>query len=132
MPASEGQTDWSLFDLPNSARTDGVVTDDPIKVPTPKRSPRQRPFFAGPVDMEWLAHAAKLPGAALQVALMLCHLGKLGRETWIPLSNAVMGSFGVSSDAKTRALEVLEQAKLIELKRHAGRSPRVRLIDALV
>ena len=132
MSDSEDQVDWTVFELPSDMTaqsldrgSSGVSNGASRSLPG-----RQRPFFAGPVDMDWLSAAAILPGAALKVAIMLCHLGKLGRQTWIPLSNMAVKSFGVSPDAKTRGLAALEGARLVEVRQQQGQSPRVRLLGA--
>lgn len=85
-------------------------------------------FFAGPIDMEWLMAAAKLPGAALNVALAIQHQASLRKEEWVPLSNGDAERFGVKRDAKTRAIVLLEEAGLIEVSSKTGQSPRVRIV----
>lgn len=122
-------TDWSLYRLQEHStyETHRQQNASPEAIKH-KKSKRSREFFAGPIDMEWLCEVGKLKGAALQVAIMISHIGKMRNLVWIPLSNHAMARIGVSADAKSRALISLEKAGLIEVKRQIGKSPRVKVL----
>lgn len=125
--------DLSLFGLPMIKLDD--TSDFAAPMPTPPQSTRasvgQRitgeEFLAGPIRMAWIEAAARLPGAALSVALMVRHLHVMRGKEWVVLSNAAMKPMGISPSAKARAVKALEGAALIEVdKRQNGQAPRVQ------
>ena len=75
--------------------------------------------------MVWLERAARLPGSALSVALLIRHLYKMRGTDPVVLSNIQADRFGVSANAKRRALRVLEEAGLIRVEQCKGCAPRV-------
>jgi hypothetical protein len=94
-----------------------------------------RKFLRGPIDWEWLKKAGRLPGKALQVAIILrfwegikWREGIKQRKTKI-LSNMALKDFEISRYAKKYALKNLEDAGLIRIERHRGRSPIVTIIE---
>ncbi|MDX8346512.1 hypothetical protein SLH49_00825 [Cognatiyoonia sp. IB215446] len=127
--------DLSLFALPKTLddSCSSLTTKQPVPPSSTMTSVDQQihggEFLAGPIRMEWIEAAARLPGAALPVALLVRHLYVLRGQDWVVLSNAAVKRFSVSSSAKGRAVEVLEEAGLIEVQdRRAGRAYRVRPI----
>jgi hypothetical protein len=85
-------------------------------------------FIAGPVDVAWLSRARKLGVTALWVGLGLWHLRGLKRSNTFIVSNIMMESWGVSADAKSRALRGLEKENLVTIERRGKRNPRVTLV----
>jgi DNA-binding transcriptional ArsR family regulator len=84
-------------------------------------------FIKGPIDVAWLSQARKLGVTALWVGLALWFLkGLKGSDSFL-VSNLIMQEWGVSSDAKSRALRTLKKAGLIAVERRGKRSPRVTL-----
>ncbi len=75
---------------------------------------------------EWLAAAARLPGRALHIAVVVDLLSPQGAPRPIHLTNQLSSLFGVDRNAKYRALAWLEQAGLISIERKVGRSPVVQ------
>jgi Fe2+ or Zn2+ uptake regulation protein len=77
----------------------------------------------------WLRRAGLLPGkSTLRMAVCIratCH--KYRRDT-LPLYPEFLERNGFSRVTAYRALRTLEQAELIEVERHRGRRPFVRLI----
>lgn len=127
--------DLSLFTLPESLGdvSSSLAAKQSATPPSAPKSMGQQvndgEFLAGPIRMGWIEAAARLPGAALQVALMVRHLHVMRGRGWVVLSNVAMLRFGVSSSAKARAVRDLEDAGLIEVKdRRPGCSPRIRPI----
>lgn len=99
----------------------------------PGQPPRHRPgerFLKGPIPMEWLALAAKLPGKALHVGMAVWHLAGMKRSSTVILTASLLRSLGVTRYAARRALKVLEQAQLVSVGRHRGRNPTVVLLEA--
>lgn len=84
-------------------------------------------FLKGPIPLETLATASCLPGKALAVYIALRHRCDLEGKTTVSLPAALLRSFGVDKDAKTRALRVLENADLVQVERSLGRAARITL-----
>jgi hypothetical protein len=79
----------------------------------------------------WLERAAKLPGKAIHVAVVLQHLAGVRRARRVPLDNVTCLRFGITRNAKYRALVCLESAGLISVSRKLGRSPIVTILQGL-
>jgi hypothetical protein len=71
-----------------------------------------------------------LPGQALAVYLAIHHRAALTRIDTVTLPKKLLEQFGVSRDAKARALHALEEASLVAVDRKSGRSARIRLLAA--
>jgi DNA-binding transcriptional ArsR family regulator len=85
-------------------------------------------FIAGPVDVAWVLRASRLGVKALLVGLLLWHLKGLRRSVTVLVSNLMAVKWGITPDAKGRALRKLEKAGLIAVERQGKRSPRVTLL----
>jgi hypothetical protein len=96
----------------------------------PSRSVPYR-FIKGPLPLEWMAAAGRLPGHALHVGLCLWYLAGLRRTETAVASYSVFAQFGVKRHAAYRALKAMERAELISVVRGPGRSPRVTLLQKL-
>jgi hypothetical protein len=111
----------------------GLGKSEVGKPRTKEKAPRHKPgekFLKGPVPLAWLASAARLPGKALHVSIVLWFMAGLKGTQTVSLPKAALQLFGVNRNAKYRALNLLEEAKLIEVERHIGRNPQVTLLDA--
>jgi DNA-binding MarR family transcriptional regulator len=86
-------------------------------------------FFRGPVSLRWLTTAGRLPGRALQAALVCQHLGRLKKSRRFRLEGALLKEMGVSRQSVYRALDRLERAGLLQVKRKQGRCPIVTILD---
>jgi DNA-binding transcriptional ArsR family regulator len=82
----------------------------------------------GPFD-DWLALAGRLPGKSLHLATMLQSLARAQNTRQVELSNLVCQEFGLTRNAKYRALGWLEEANLVRVARKLGRSPLVKILD---
>ena len=86
-------------------------------------------FIKGPIPLDWIAMAAKLPGKSCQVGNALWYLAGLNNSVpTIKLTQTVLNKFGVTRHCKYRALRCLEQAKLITLNRTHGKNPTVTIL----
>jgi len=85
-------------------------------------------FLRGPIPLDWIATAARLPGKSLHVAITLYYWQGLRRSHKVRMSMALLKDFGVSRWAAYRGLAALERAGLVHVERLAGRSPRVEII----
>jgi len=70
---------------------------------------------------------ALLPGKSLHLALALCLLARTQGTCEVALSNSACRQFAIDRNAKYRALNCLEKAGLIQVKRKLGRSPLVTI-----
>ncbi|MET3911912.1 DNA-binding MarR family transcriptional regulator [Bradyrhizobium sp. S3.3.6] len=82
-------------------------------------------FLKGPIPMNELWVAARLPGQALAVYLAIRHQCDLTGKACVTLPGALLERFGVDKDAKSRALRSLSAAGLIRVDQQRGRSARV-------
>ncbi|WP_200375987.1 hypothetical protein [Thiocystis violacea] len=87
------------------------------------------PTIPSPLPLDWLERAAALPGKTLHVALALCWCVGQRQHLVVRLPRTALARFTVSRDASYDALRHLEQAGLITVFRHVGRSPEVTLLD---
>ena len=102
----------------------------PAKAPRPAASPaRQRSahFVKGPVPLPWLARAARLPGCALQLGILLWYRAGMEGCKDILIRRSELELFGVSRYAKARALKAMEATGLVTVTRARGRSPRATI-----
>ena len=85
-------------------------------------------FLGASIPLAWLEIAAKLPGRALHVGLVLWAAAGFSRSPAVHLSNILCLRFGVDRNAKYRALLSLEDAGLAVVKRRRGQSPLVTIL----
>jgi DNA-binding MarR family transcriptional regulator len=104
----------------------------PLQPRAQRKAPRHKPgekFLKGPISMNWLNQAARLPGKALHVGIALWHLAGLSRQAGtVSLSATVLRDMGISRTTGYRALAALEKAGLVRVERQSGRLPRVTLL----
>jgi hypothetical protein len=85
-------------------------------------------FVKGPIPLEWLAVAAKLPGKTLHVGLLLWFLKGLRRSSEVPLTSSWLAIFGLEHVTAYRALQALETAGLVTVRRQRGKAPVITLV----
>ena len=88
----------------------------------------RRQNLKGPIPLDWLSAAARLPGKCLHVGIALWFVRGLERSGVVALSNLTALRFGLDRNAKYRALAWLEQAGLIAVERKLGRAPMVTIL----
>lgn len=104
-----------------------------VKPNCKEKPPRHKPgekFLKGPVPLLWLQQAALSPGKSLSVGIVLWYLAGIKKTPTVSLPNTLLQRFGVGRTAKYRALDWLEEARLVAVKRHPGCNPLVTLLDA--
>jgi hypothetical protein len=106
------------------------MLDDIPKSNKPPKHKQGEKFLKGPIPWKWITEAARLTGRALHVAIAVWFLAGLTIKRTIKLSPTVLRELGVKRRTGYRALEALEKAGLVSVKRHVGRSPIVTLLDA--
>lgn len=90
---------------------------------------RARPvgFIKGPLPLDWMQQAARLPGKTLQVSLALWYLSGLHKSSTVKLASKHLNAMGVSRDAKYEALARLQAAGLVSVDQKPGQAPIVTL-----
>lgn len=104
----------------------------PGRAPTSKQQQppaRALRWLRGPIPIEWLCHAARLPGRSLHVAIAARCLCSSKQARHVELSNSASQPFGLDRNAKYRGLACLERAGLVAVRRKLGRSPIVTIGD---
>ncbi len=99
---------------------------------TSGRLPRHRAgerFLKGPIPLNWLSTAAKLPGKSLHVGIAIWFTASIAKSATVQLSNLGSLPFGLDRNSKYRALQWLEDAGLIAVERKLGRSPVVTILE---
>jgi hypothetical protein len=97
------------------------------KPPQPKAGTK---FLKGPIPVDWLQSASRLPGKTTQVAIALWFQAGLTKCAIVRLSMKRLSEFGVKRHSAYRALEKLETGGLVSVERHQGRLSIVTLLDA--
>jgi len=86
-------------------------------------------FLKGPIPLDWLGRASKLPGKApLATAIAIMFEVGRRRSPQITLTTAILERFGINRKAKYRGLEQLEEANLISVDRRPRRNPIVTVL----
>lgn len=116
-----------IFDV-EKLRLSGVEASAGID----KRSgvPRPKPgehFLKGPVPLPWIACAGRRKGKAMHVGVYVWYKAGLTRSRSVQLSPAELDEMGVDRFAVYRALEELESAGLVTVKRRTGRKAIVTI-----
>jgi hypothetical protein len=106
----------------------------PADIPTgrEKRPPRHQPgekFLEGPIPGRWVEAAARLPGEALAVGLVVWREAGCKNERTVPLN---LSALWVPRRTAQRALQALAGAGLVSVEHRDGRPPLVTLNDAPV
>jgi hypothetical protein len=69
-----------------------------------------------------------MPGKTLALWLLIVHRVTWGKSVWVTLPDYILKEWGISQDAKTNALQRLEQAGKIAVSRPKGGYLKVRLL----
>jgi hypothetical protein len=85
-------------------------------------------FLRGPIPLIDLALAKKIGGYALTVLVLIHHRVALTKSPSVTLPARLLAEFGISRDTKARALHALQEASLIAVDRHPGKTARVTLL----
>jgi hypothetical protein len=91
-------------------------------------SRKREKFLRGPIPLDWLAAAARLPGKSLHVAITIYFWQGIRRSHKVRLSMSLLKEFGVTRWAAYRGLDALERAGLVKLKRGHGKASVVEVI----
>src|SRR3954447_26135272 len=99
---------------PYRPSTEDPLGEIPAEVEVQTSALRSRPasrgrFLKGPIPLEVIGTASRLPGKALALYLAIQHRCDLEGRSAVTLPAALLRTFGVDRDAKARALRHLEQ-----------------------
>src|SRR5262245_34918402 len=81
-----------------------------------------------PMPLEWFRLACRLPGKAAALAVVIWHLARLRKSDTLILTQTSLDEFGISRQAKYRALRSLESAGLITVQRRDKKNPQVTVL----
>jgi hypothetical protein len=84
-------------------------------------------FLKGPIPLDWLEAAGKLPGKALHVGISLWFLSGVTKSQTVLFNQSKQERYGVKRDAARRGIEALEKAGLISVVRKTGRQLTVTI-----
>jgi hypothetical protein len=87
-------------------------------------------FLKGPILLQDIGVAAKLPGQALALYLAIRHRSDLTRSAEVSIPASLLGLLGICKDSKSRGLKCLSSAGLIVVRQQRGRSARIALVRA--
>jgi len=93
-------------------------------------APKTKPFLRGPIPLEWLGEAAKLPGKTINVAIALWWRYGMAKGKPFKLTRMALKILNVKRDAASAGLARLEQAGLIQVERKPGQRPIVSILTA--
>jgi hypothetical protein len=87
-------------------------------------------FLKGPIPLSWLTAASMLSGKApLTVGLAVWFEAGRRKSKEVKLTSDILERFGVNRKAKYRALNSLEKAGLVRVRRAPRRNPVVTILD---
>ena len=92
-------------------------------------APMSVPFLKGPVPMDWLSAAGKLPGKAFNLGIAIWWLANMANSKKVKLTGRALGYVGISRDATSDALKRLEDNCLIRVQRLPGQRPIVEILS---
>lgn len=114
------------------------VVPDPVELsitPSPlvgiRQLPQRRirgPFLRGPISMDWLGRAARLPGKALAIAVAIWHQVGIEKTNRIRLRRRPLELLGIGRGAAYRGLAALEGEGLVIVERRRGARPHVTVL----
>lgn len=87
-------------------------------------------FLKGPIPLDWLSQAAKLPGkSAFAVGIALWFQSGRTKSKTVVLTSKVMQHFAHDRRVKYDGLKLLEEKKLIKVCRRNSKNPEVTILS---
>jgi len=115
-----------IFRLSEIAATERV----PTSVDRHRQTVKARRFLKGPIPWPWIEVAARLPGKALAVGLVLWREAGMDGLGSVKLTTAKLAGLNLDRAAKARALKGLEAAGLVHVERNGRHTSLVSIIVA--
>jgi hypothetical protein len=102
----------------------------PQELEKPTQTMIKGQFLKGPIPIDWLSQAAKLPGkSALLVGIAIWfHSGRTKSKT-VVLTSKTMQNFARDRRVKYEGLKLLEEKKLIKVCRRNSKNPEVTILS---
>ncbi len=119
----------STKDTPFGDELPARLSPASVAARTSQQASRGKQFVRGPIPMPWLERAAKLPGKALAVGLLLWFRRGFDPDGTEPITVTPtrLARLGVSPKAGAAAIRRLKKAGLLTAEFGRGRCPRVML-----
>ena len=95
-----------------------------------RQTVKARSFLKGPIPWPWIEAAARLPGKALAVGLVLWREAGMEGSGSVKLTTAKLAGLNLDRAGKARALKGLEAAGLVHVERNGRHTPRVSILVA--
>ena len=92
-----------------------------------EEAPNKPLFLKGPISLDWISEAAKLPGKALHLAVAIQWLAGMSSNQKLKITAKALELLGVSKDAYRDGLRRLEEAELVSVERRVGQFPWVTI-----
>ena len=92
-------------------------------------APLSVPFLKGPIPMDWLSAAGKLPGKAFHLGIAIWWLANMANTKKVKLTARALDYVGISRDASSDALKRMEVRGLIRVQRLPGQRPIVEILS---
>lgn len=86
-------------------------------------------FVKGPIPMNWISAAARLPGKSLHVAMAFAWLAGMKGPVGLKMSRRALSLFNVSEDAYRDALNRLCDSGLLIVKKLPGQRAVVQIVQ---
>jgi hypothetical protein len=115
-----------IFRLADIAAIERVLTS----VDRHRQTVKARRFLKGPIPWLWIEAAARLPGKALAVGLVLWREAGMDGSGSVKLTTAKLAGLNLDRAGKARALKGLEAAGLVHVERNGRRTPLVSILVA--
>lgn len=96
-----------------------------VELPRPRKGER---FIMGPLPLDWLQTASKCGGRGTEIALLLWYAAGWQKKNPVKFSLAVRKEFEIHDRTAKRVLVRMQEAGLVEVAFHRGRSPVVTLL----
>lgn len=119
----------SDFDPDRLRLVASLTTGPPMPRPCRNLYSGRGNFIKGPLYLSWIGAAARLPGSALRVALLVAYRSGMARVSEVLIPGTDLPIFGLTRFSFGRGIKVLERAGLIVATRAAGRKPRIRMLE---
>lgn len=112
----------------------GKMQEERVQLPIHKelqsrrRKKQEGMFIKGPIPLDWITRAARLPGRTMNTAMALWFLAGLCSSDTIRLSKKTYGQFSVTRSSVSRHLNCLEKEGLIRVNKRLGRLSKVTIL----
>ena len=111
------------------SETNRKLTKAKLDLPRPNKGEH---FIKGPIPLKWIQLASQCGGRGTEVGLLLWYAAGWQKKNPVKLTAAICKQLGVHPKTSKRVLTRMEEAGLINVVFHRGRSPIVTLLTTEV